>query len=55
MEKLVHQARLPHSRFTDDRHHLAATVVGELLRAEELIELGVATDEARQATPGSSL
>jgi len=55
MEKLVHQARLPHSCFADDSHHLTVTLAGELLRAEELLELDVAADKARQAAPGSGL
>ena len=38
-----------------DRHHLTATMAGKLLRAEELLELDVAADETRQATPGSGL
>ena len=51
----MHQARLPHSRFADDRDHLTATVAGKPLRAEELVELDAAADEARQAAPGSGL
>jgi hypothetical protein len=53
--KLVHQARLPHPRFADDRHYLTATLAGKLLRTEEPLELVVAADEACQATPGGGL
>jgi hypothetical protein len=55
MEKLVHQSRLAHPGFADDRHHLTATVAGKPLRAEKLLQLDVAADEARQAAPGSGL
>src|SRR6516165_12175329 len=55
MEKLVHQARLSHSRLADDRHYLTASLSGELLRGEKLNELYVSADETRQAVPGSGL
>ena len=49
MNELVDQARLAHAGFSDHRRHLASTLIGKLLRVEELIQLGVAADEARQA------
>ena len=49
MNELVHQARLAHPGFADDRRDLASTLSDKLLRVEELLQLGVATDEARQA------
>jgi hypothetical protein len=55
MKKLVHQPRLAHTRFADDRYHLTATVPGKPLRTEELLELDVAADEARQAAPSRGL
>src|SRR5262249_11486453 len=55
MNELVHQARLTHPRFADDRNHLSKTLAGEMLRATKLLQLDVAADEARQATPGGGL
>src|SRR6516162_5121649 len=55
MEKLVHQTRLPHPRFADDRHHLTAAVSGKLLCGVELMELDVPANEAPQAAAGSGL
>ena len=55
MDEFVHQARLAHPRFADDRRHLTTTLAGKLLRAVQLLQLEVAADEARQATPGGGL
>jgi hypothetical protein len=53
--ELVDEARLAHPRLADDRHHLTVTVARELLRAAELLQLGVAADKPRQPTPGGRL
>ena len=53
--ELVDEARLAHPRLADDRRHLTVTVAGELLGAAELLQLGVAADEARQPAPGGRL
>src|SRR2546426_9289224 len=53
--ELVDEARLAHSRLADDRRHLTVAGTGKLLRAAELLQLGVAPDEARQAAPGGRL
>ena len=55
MNEFAHQARLAHPCFTDDRHHLTATVAGKLLGAAELLQFDIAADEARQATTGRGL
>src|SRR5207245_10976674 len=52
---LVDEARLAHSRLADDRRHLTVAGTGKLLRAAELLQLGVAPDEARQAALGGRL
>src|SRR5712672_1936923 len=49
MNELVYEARLAHPSFPDNRRHLPSTLLDKLLRAEELLQLGVAADEARQA------
>ena len=53
--QLVDEARLAHPRLADDRHHLAVPVSGDLLGAAELLQLGVAADEARQPATGGRL
>src|SRR5215218_1728546 len=55
MNEFAHQARLAHPCFTNDRHHLTATVARKLLRAAELFQLDITADEARQATTGRGL
>ena len=50
MKEFAHQARLAHPRFADDRHHLAVTLAGKLLRAAKLLQLDIAANEARQTT-----
>src|SRR5215831_6998099 len=53
--ELVDQARLAHPRLADDCRDLAVTVRGQLLSMAELLQFGVATDEAGQPAAGSSL
>ena len=47
MNELMHQARLAHPCFADDRHHLTVTLAGQLLDALKLLQLDVAANEAR--------
>src|SRR4029453_4616541 len=55
VRELVDQARLAYAGLADERRHLPVTVAGELLGAAELLQLGVAADEAGQAAPGGHL
>ena len=55
MGELVEEARPAHSRFADDRCHLTVTAAGRLLGAAELLQLGVAADEAFQPAPRACL
>src|SRR5438132_1367398 len=43
--EFVDEARLAHPGLADDRHQLTVTAAGELLRAVEVVLLGVAADE----------
>jgi hypothetical protein len=47
MNELMHQTRLAHARFADDRHHLTVTLAGKLLDAMNLLQLDIAANEAR--------
>src|SRR5205807_7804422 len=53
--EVVDEARLAHPGLADDRHQLTVTGAGQLLRAAEMLQLGVAADEPRQAAPGGRL
>ena len=53
--QLVDEARLAHSRLADNRRNLTVPGVGELLGTAQLLQLGVAPDEARQPAPGACL
>src|SRR5213595_1798774 len=55
MNEFMHQARLAHPRFADDRQHLTVTLASELLNAADLLQLDVAADEASQSTSGGDL
>src|SRR6476469_5483301 len=55
MNELVHQARLADACFSDNRRDLASALIGKLLRVEELLQLWVAADEARQAPSSGGL
>ena len=46
---------MPTPGLADDRHDLPVAVAGELLGAAELLQLGVAADEARQPARGGRL
>ena len=46
----MHQARLPDTRFADNRHHLRATAVSKLLRTQQLLELIVAAEAEKRAS-----
>src|SRR3989442_8284475 len=51
----VDEARLAHPRLAHDRCHLTVPTARELLGAAELLQLGVATDEARSEEHTSEL
>src|SRR5262249_58374034 len=53
--ELVDEARLADSCLADDCRYLTVTIAGKLLGATELVKLGVAADEPRQAPPGGRL
>jgi hypothetical protein len=55
VEKLVDEPRLAHPRLADDRPDLTVAIDRELLGAAELLQLGIATDEAGQPAPGGRL
>ena len=53
--ELIEQARLAHPGLADDGHDLPVPVTGALQGAAELLQLGVAADEAGQPATGGSL
>src|SRR5262245_62902418 len=53
--ELVDEARLADSCLADDCLYLTVTIAGKLLGATELLKLGVAADEPRQAPLGGRL
>ena len=48
MGELADEPRLTDARLADDRRHLAVPGAGELQRAAELFELGIAADESSE-------
>ena len=55
MNELVHQARLADAGLTDDRHHLAVALLGQLLGAAQVLQFDAAADETGQAADGGGL
>ena len=55
MDELPEQAGLADPRLADHRHHLAVAAPRALAARAELVELGLAPDEAREAAVGGRL
>jgi hypothetical protein len=55
VREFIDQARFAYARLADDRGDLSATAAGALLHQTKSLQLSIAADEARQATPGARL